>query len=292
MPDSDVPLDALKPGGVSRRAVLQAGAWAAPVILLAAGVPAASASMNKVLDFTNFSLWYTWGEGGRRGIVGNTTVFLSGDVGASVPFITLAIQVSAQNMAPTATATGAGWQFTSASSDGTRMTYVFTYSGLPPITGINTPVYTTQLGFRLDTTDVIAEANQTWYAQASANGAIGAERSGGLASFDPDALLLELDGNPGALSLDGSTLRWSGAKITYTGPGTAHVPYSARLLHDDDLIAVLPLHGADVLSGTEFAVPEMSYQLSDSGSYSAILVVFGTDGEELSAATTAVTYTA
>src|SRR4051812_910081 len=84
--------------GMDRRQLLRAGAWAAPVIVLATASPASAASTDPyelVLDGTNFN--FGWSSSGQRtGIVGSTQVrVVFHPDAATITGITLVVQLTA-----------------------------------------------------------------------------------------------------------------------------------------------------------------------------------------------------
>lgn len=279
MPHSDVQPDGGAPGAVSRRTVLRAGAWAAPVIVLAAGVPAASASLNKELWFTNFSLWYDWNSSGQRtAIAGNTTVGLRGDPTAITTLVTVVITVPAAGMSETATIDDplTNWVFVEAalSEDSQSMTYTFTWTGtlLPD-------KFTSMLCFHLQASGTLPPGSRTWSAVGIADGATNATWEGGLATLNPTALSTELTvPELGTLTAVGATLVWSGAEVRYDGTAaTAHVPYFVTLLRDDVLIASLSGASVDVSDGETVPIPTAIYRDPLPGVYQVDIYLVATD---------------
>ncbi|WP_243075672.1 hypothetical protein [Microbacterium sp. SS28] len=84
-------------GTIDRRTLLRAGAWAAPVIVIAATAPAAAASnatASGELTFTNLSYYWSYGDGGLiTGLTANTTVGFAPGGSGTIDSITLVISI-------------------------------------------------------------------------------------------------------------------------------------------------------------------------------------------------------
>ena len=120
---------------IDRRKLLKVGAWAAPVVVLAAAVPAAGASGTAALSFApGANLFYTWGSTAVSGIGGTVAVKLdhtSGSGGSATP-VTVVISVDAAGLAagvPAQVVSGSGWATAGvAGPTNGRMSYTFTYA--------------------------------------------------------------------------------------------------------------------------------------------------------------------
>lgn len=273
--------------GITRRTVLQAGAWAAPVITLAAAVPAASASVVETLDFTNFEMWFDWTDPGRRtGIAGCAGVFVTGDSGTSIGPVTVTVSVPITGMSETAATIdeqGTAWQPVPGAPNGAQMDYAFIW----PINLIaGEAAYSTQMTFHLPTvagTDLVPPLD--WSAVAHAEGATDAARSETLANYDRTADHQQLVLQPGSLELDGSdTLIWDGASIAYKGqPQPAGVEYVVELHGPSGgVLSLLANEGASVaeeptaLGLHTYTAPAGNPLIE--GNYSVFITVIGEDG--------------
>ncbi|MGU3645886.1 hypothetical protein ACLBXX_13035 [Microbacterium sp. C23T] len=120
---------------IDRRKLLKVGAWAAPVVVLAAAVPAAAASGTTQLSVTaGATLFYTWTDTTPTGIGGAVTLGLAhtaGSGGSATP-VSIVVSVDASGLAaanaPTVVS-GAGWTPAGVSGPTNgRLNYTFTYA--------------------------------------------------------------------------------------------------------------------------------------------------------------------
>lgn len=273
--------------GISRRTVLQAGAWSAPVIAVAAAVPAASASIIETLKFTDFRMWFDWDNAGHRtGIAGCTTVWLDGDPGQTAGPVTLVVSVPILNMSTTIepTVAGAGWLFSSVEPDSGNvwMNYTFVWSGELVANGA---AYTSTITFHLPADATLEPGDGLeWSASATAGvGIVPASWAGELVNLVSNASTAQLSVDAGSLTRQGEKLVWSGASIAYSGDGEASAEYFAELRRSDDVVITLLAHNAAVFPPTPFDFNAVEYLLSSgvplsSGEPFVTLSVVGTDG--------------
>lgn len=158
-PGMHVPEDAQ--AGVGRRQLLKAGAWAAPVVVLAAAVPAASASPQGQgqIGFTNITGWIVTAGPNLTAIAG-TTQFQAAwsDDAKTITSATVVITLPAAGMvaaAPTVVAGNSEWTAGTGTISGADAVYEFVWGGSidPSIPGISTP-----LEFTLPATGTVADA--------------------------------------------------------------------------------------------------------------------------------------
>ena len=126
---------------LDRRQLLRAGAWAAPVVLIAAATPAAAASVTVAqLGFTYFEASYVWGYNPDvfLGIRGSTSVSYTVNSGPApaLTSVTLTLRVRSQGMLaqpPTASTVvdekPGVWTAGAGSVNGGIATYLFTWAG-------------------------------------------------------------------------------------------------------------------------------------------------------------------
>jgi len=117
---------------LDRRKLLKVGAWAAPVVVLAAAVPAASASGAMTLSFEESNFFYTSNAAEFTGVGAAIKVKLAHSTGSggSVNPLTMVVKIGSaglQQVAPTIT--GSGWTGGAPAVEGDRFVYTFTYAG-------------------------------------------------------------------------------------------------------------------------------------------------------------------
>lgn len=124
------------PATLRRRQLLQAGVWAAPVIVLAAAAPAAAASSMATIAIANtYATWVYDGNANRSAIVGAVQITAPSQTPqATVSGISLTIVVTGTAMADTdpINTSGAGWSYLSRSVTGGAYgsaTFAFSYTG-------------------------------------------------------------------------------------------------------------------------------------------------------------------
>ncbi|OOB90231.1 hypothetical protein [Rathayibacter sp. VKM Ac-2630] len=143
------------PAHSTRRSLVRAAVWSAPVIAVALATPAAAASeaplaprtSDATLAFNNFTSWPAqWNATGPTATVTALQIqnryWHVSSVGAPVPVLSVRVRYPASTRpgsAPTAVS-GAGWSFTAAvpSTDGS-VDYLFTWSGSVLDPGWSTP---------------------------------------------------------------------------------------------------------------------------------------------------------
>ena len=124
----------LRPTTFSRRQVLTASAWAAPTILIAAGVPAAVVPVGLNIAFANFSTFYDWTEVGHRvAVSGDTMVKVTGKGLGKVTSLTVVLTIAAAGLNPTVAptviaASDARWSRTPSVAVGLAGTLVYTFT--------------------------------------------------------------------------------------------------------------------------------------------------------------------
>lgn len=166
---------ALEPAneGIDRRKLLKVGAWAAPVVVLAAAVPAASASGTLQLGHQVKDIFYTWGSNSLTGIAGTFRVDgaqLAGTNGAT-DGVTLVVKIGSQGLDPASAAvvgSNTGWQLQSSSNDATNhiLTLTFLHGG-----SVTPTVASSALNFSVAALSGFqATTNRAWNATATAAG--------------------------------------------------------------------------------------------------------------------------
>lgn len=158
---------------IDRRKLLKVGAWAAPVVVLAAAVPAASASGTLQLGHQVKGIFYTWGTNSLTGIAGTFRVDgaqLAGTNGAT-DGVTLVVKIGSQGLDPASAAvvgSNAGWQLQSSSNDATNhiLTLTFLHGG-----SVTPTVASGTLNFAVAALSGFqATTNRAWNATATAAG--------------------------------------------------------------------------------------------------------------------------
>ncbi|BDV29761.1 hypothetical protein [Microbacterium terricola] len=126
------PTDERRPA-LSRRQILQAGVWAAPVLVLATAAPAAAASQSIPWEFASSSLAWTFGSNGLpNGVSSTAAVRTSPTATGALSGVTLTAvfrksQIGSTPPDPTSL-TGAGWTYVSKSVGTDTVTYTFLYA--------------------------------------------------------------------------------------------------------------------------------------------------------------------
>lgn len=150
--------------GLSRRQLVTAGAWAAPVVALTVATPAASASGSLTLVISGASLGYAWGSGTLNGITGALTVTnqTTTKTGGTVQGISVVVSVDAAGIATT-TPTGvtANWTPSVGTVSGTKVSFTFTFAGTL------TPGQSQALSFTLGSSGITALTNRAWTAASN-----------------------------------------------------------------------------------------------------------------------------
>lgn len=115
--------------GVSRRRIIHAAAWAAPVVLVATALPAAAATGDPPGTLAFNGTFFTNVNGANDQL--HLVVFHSGPANADdLRNISVTIRIAAANVeAVPASVTGSNWALSSATVSGTDFLYVATYVG-------------------------------------------------------------------------------------------------------------------------------------------------------------------
>lgn len=132
---------------IDRRKLLKVGAWAAPVVVLAAAVPAASASGASALSFAPGAMAYTWGTtsgSGVAGIGGEFPIALTQTTGTNgaAKNITVIVTVGSQGLAATAPQVPAGWSASAGTIAGNNLVFTFIHTGAISAGGATPPTLT------------------------------------------------------------------------------------------------------------------------------------------------------
>ncbi|QWT23572.1 hypothetical protein KPL76_12815 [Subtercola sp. PAMC28395] len=121
---------------LQRRQLLKAGAWAVPVIAVAAASPAARASNNGiVLVFNHLAAWYLWTGGDKTGMGMSTSVQATGS-GTSTGDVTVTITTDSAGLLPVAPifeSPSTGWSNVSQGINGTKIAFTFLWPGPLPL---------------------------------------------------------------------------------------------------------------------------------------------------------------
>lgn len=163
--------------GLTRRQVVTAGAWSAPVVLLATAIPAAAASPDAQIAFTDAEGWYEYDAQGKiaiRGHFGVQAAYLAPNI--DITGITVVLTIDALGLTGAGEIVGSpGWAIGPAPISNGKYVYTVTYG--PTLS--TTAVGSTSLDFRLfGNADLAAAPAKEWVVVLTASNARGDSRQG------------------------------------------------------------------------------------------------------------------